>query len=396
MIEVPKEIDGAFLIEGSYRVPTNRLSGDFDCRITMSGTGKKYINFDYDRQYYMDKKVLKIKKNPYGLSDKNIEIPYEEIDTITDRDSRKKFLKLTDKQSKKFQVKLDLDYKPEYITTKLINECIAFGDDRLKDLIVDKSIESVAAGFMQFMFRSAKGINYKSARKQITSYFTKYNKIQAEINPISNLALKYFKGTQETKKNESTLQVPPGINAINLESLGNKVAIPETTAYNTTFSDLIDLADTPINNNTNLQNSLTVSAHVTDTDILFDVYDKNFNKITIPYLDYLNSKVCASESVDYKTKTLLPDKDGKVKVKYRMKRSEFPVDEIDLIDLHPDYRLSSTTRRIPFVNSTDSVRISMGCSMLSIILSNNIVICYVNLVKCWKPLKTNYSRFGHL
>ena len=42
----------------------------------------------------------------------------------------------------------------------------------------------------------------------------------------------------------------------------------------------------------------------------------------------------------------------------------FPVDEVELIDLHPDYRLSSTTRRIPFVNYTDSVRISMGTSML--------------------------------
>jgi RNase P/RNase MRP subunit p29 len=39
-------------------------------------------------------------------------------------------------------------------------------------------------------------------------------------------------------------------------------------------------------------------------------------------------------------------------------------DDYDLIDLHPDFRLSSTSRRIPFVNFTDSVRISMGTSML--------------------------------
>ena len=32
--------------------------------------------------------------------------------------------------------------------------------------------------------------------------------------------------------------------------------------------------------------------------------------------------------------------------------------------MQPDYRLSETTRRIPFVNYTDSVRISMGTSML--------------------------------
>ena len=97
---------------------------------------------------------------------------------------------------------------------------------------------------------------------------------------------------------------------------------------------------------------------------MFDVYSPEFQKVTIPYIDYLNKKVVASEYVDYETNTLKPDKDGMVECKYRMKRKMFPVDEIELIDLHPDYRLSETTRRIPFVNYTDSVRISMGTSML--------------------------------
>lgn len=97
---------------------------------------------------------------------------------------------------------------------------------------------------------------------------------------------------------------------------------------------------------------------------MFDVYTKEFEKITIDYIDYLNKKVCASEYVDYNTKTLKPNPEGQVEVKYRMKRRMVPVEEIDLIDLHPDYRLSSTTRRIPFVNYTDSVRISMATSMI--------------------------------
>ena len=54
--------------------------------------------------------------------------------------------------------------------------------------------------------------------------------------------------------------------------------------------------------------------------------------------------------MDYDNFTLKPDKDGMVECKYRMKRKMFPVSEIELIDLHPDYRLSETTRRIPFVN----------------------------------------------
>lgn len=95
---------------------------------------------------------------------------------------------------------------------------------------------------------------------------------------------------------------------------------------------------------------MTISCHITDDDVLFDVYDPNFVKVTIPYLDYLNKKVAASEFVDYETNLLKPNKDGEVEVKYRMKREMVPVNEVELIDLHPDFRLSETTRRIPFVN----------------------------------------------
>jgi len=99
---------------------------------------------------------------------------------------------------------------------------------------------------------------------------------------------------------------------------------------------------------------LTKSVHVTDTDILFDVYSPDFVKITIPYFDYLNKKVCASEYVDYETNTLKPDAEGMVEVKHRLKRKRVPVEEVELVDLHPDYRLSEEVRRIPFVNYTDS------------------------------------------
>lgn len=105
---------------------------------------------------------------------------------------------------------------------------------------------------------------------------------------------------------------------------------------------------------------MTVSAHITDDKVLFDVYDLNFNKITIEYIDYLNKKVCASEYVDYENHVMKPDANNMVQVKYRMKRKMVPIDEVELIDLHPDYRLSETSRRIPFINYVDSVRTSMG------------------------------------
>lgn len=68
----------------------------------------------------------------------------------------------------------------------------------------------------------------------------------------------------------------------------------------------------------------------------------------------------ASEFVDYEKNQLKPNNEGMVECKHRMKRKMVPLEKIELIDLPPDYRLSETTRRIPFVNYTDSVRISMG------------------------------------
>ena len=45
--------------------------------------------------------------------------------------------------------------------------------------------------------------------------------------------------------------------------------------------EIFELLKTPINQNVGKQNALTVSTHITDEDVLFDVYDKNFQKITL-------------------------------------------------------------------------------------------------------------------
>ena len=237
--EVPKEIDGIFIIEGAYRLATNKLGSDYNCRINMSGTGDYIINFDFNRRYDINKRILKIKKTDADLSllEKEVKIKYEDIDSISGED--KELLKLSEDQQKKFEIKLDLDYKPEYITTKLIDDCLAFGDDRLKDLIIDKTIESVPKSFMQFMFRAGGGTRYYAARRNMSNYFQKHNKLQEQSTAITNLAIRFFKGSSDNT-GDSGIQVPPGINAINLQSIGDKITIHKTVAYNSTFADLID------------------------------------------------------------------------------------------------------------------------------------------------------------
>lgn len=240
--EVPKEIDGVFILEGAYRVSTNKLGNDYDCRMKFTGAGEHIINFDYDRKFDTDKRVLRIRRfnKDLGVSERTLEIPYDKIDDYED----KELLRLTPRQIKKLEIKLDLDYKPEFITKKVIDDCIAFGDDRVKDLIIDKSIDSVSQGFMQFLFKDNNGRNFWSARKRIMTYFAKYNKLHEQTNAITTLAYRYWKGSKDATSKE--IQVPPGINAVNLESLKSKITIAPTVAYNASMSDLIDLADTPI------------------------------------------------------------------------------------------------------------------------------------------------------
>jgi len=362
--EVPREIDGVFIIEGAYRIATNMLGNDYDCRINMSGTGRHYINFDYNREYDINRGVLKVKKvDPLlGLPERTREYKLEDIDQI--RGTEREALKLTDKQVKKLQIKLDLDYKPEYITRQVIEDCIAYGDDRIKDLVIDKSIKSVYEGFMTYLFQGANHKNLWGTRRKIMNNWQKNKQLPNPIRVLSMLCLRHWKGSQDTAKGGNDVQISPGINAVNLQTLTNKIQIPESVAYNQTFTDLICVGDTPMNQNIGKQNSLTVSTHVEGEEVYFDVYDPKFTKITIPYLDYLNKKVCASEYVDYDTLQLKPDANNQVEVKYRMRRKMVPVSEVELIDLHPDYRLSEAVRRIPFLGSTDSIRIMMGSSML--------------------------------
>lgn len=366
--EVPKEIDGAFIIEGAYRIATNTLGNDYDCRINMSGTGRWYINFDYDRQYDIAKKTLKVRRtNPeLGLAERVREYPLEEIDKISGLE--REALRLTDRQIKKLQIKLNLDYKPEFITQKLIEECIAFGDDRVRDLIIDKKIESVPSGFMDYLFNGANKKNFYGTRKKIQFYWGRYGKLQEPesggIKVLTMLCARFWKGSSDASKNSSNIQVSPGINAINMESYTTKIQVPQSVAINQSMLDLIDVGDTPINQNVNKQNSLTLATHITDEDVLYDCYTKDFERVTISYLDYLNSKVVASEYVDYEKNEVKPNPDGQVEVKYRLGRKMVSLEDADFIDLHPDWRLSTATRRIPFVNYTDSVRIHMGSSML--------------------------------
>ena len=363
--EVPKEMDGAFIVEGSYRSAINTLGSDNECRFYLNKTsyGKRSILFDYDRAYYLDSEELVVRRTDpnLGLPEKVRSYKLSEIDKVSGLE--REALRLTDKEIKKLQIKLDLDYTPEYITSKLINDCINYGDDRYKDSIIDKRIETVSQSFEEHLY-NRKNQNLYKIRRYIINYWIKYKRLMESINMLTSTCIKFWKGSSSASKGESSLQSSGGVNAINMHTLSSKIKLAQSVAYNQSMSDLICVGDTPISQNVGLQNSLTVSTHLTEDGVEFDVYDTDFKKIRIPYIDYLNKKVCSSEFVDYDTKKMVPNENGEVEVKHRMRRKMVPIEEVELIDLHPDNRLSETARRIPFLNYTDSVRIHMGTAML--------------------------------
>lgn len=250
--ECPREIDGCFILEGSYRINSNILGLDPNCRIQNSGSGEKKINFDYDRRYDISQRILRIKNyNPdLGKIEGYTEIPYDEIDAALENPSLKEKLKLTPIQTKKFEIKLDLDYTPEYISRQLIDDCLDYGDDRLKDLIIDKTIDSVSKSFQKFLFKDANGSNLYLTKRNIRNYFTKQGKIQEQCNVLTNLCNKFFRKGRDkedkTKSDGDNYQIPPGVNAVNLESYKSKIQVMGSVAINTTHLDLIDVGDTPI------------------------------------------------------------------------------------------------------------------------------------------------------
>ncbi len=180
----------------------------------------------------IESKVKEIGKKVAEVSKSAFDKASDKVQDFTD----KSILKI---DIKKLQVKLDLPYKPEFITRKVIEDCMAFGDDRVRDLIVDKKIESVPSGFINYLFKGGNNRNFYGTRRKIQNYWTRYNKLQDQVNTLTMLCARYWKGSSDASKGGSDIQISPGINAINLQSLTNKIQIPQSVAYNQSMTDLI-------------------------------------------------------------------------------------------------------------------------------------------------------------
>ena len=149
------------------------------------------------------------------------------------------------------------------------------------------------------------------------------------------------------------------VNAYTLIASSSKLKIPPYFLLNESFYDVVDVIDTPINGHVNILNSICTGVNVRGKDLYIDVYDKEFNLLSLPYEEYATARVLVSDEIDYENK-VVPDE---YQVLYCGKIYD-DLDEYDYIQSEPEKRLGYLSNSIPMVNSSESTRVAMGVNML--------------------------------
>lgn len=343
-ISIPKLLGNAFIVEGKLRVPTTTLGSDPECRVyDKSGL----IVFDSERKVYNE--------SPLKLE---LVEDYETVITVDGIEENfekyRESLRLTPRQIMKLKIKLNSEDVGEYITEDLCKRLFKLPSEKLEDSIIDKIfINPESSLIMALRSRETK----KELIKQMRSKFYQYGNVYTK--DIQNAITKYFK-----RADDSSVEIPSNVNPLVYNALSSKLQIPKYVAYNSTFLDLIDPVNTPENNNVNKINELNVCTVIERGEPYILCYKyPTFERIKVYYLEYLNSKVIENSNVDYKREVITGLGYYKLRLhRYKITEDDMPTDGW-LIEPKPDEKLSLTSRQIPLINTSDTVRVAMGAGM---------------------------------
>lgn len=351
VITVPRLINNLFVIDGKLRIPTTVLGSDSSCRVYHNGD-EININFDYQRSVSRVGTMLP----KITIQEEWGEEPIVVDATAENYNKFREMLKLSNEQRLKLQVKLNTPSVGEYITEDLCNQLFNLTEDKYQDSIVDKVFINSQNSLMRFITTNR---SRRDMMRSLRKKFYRYGKVFP--TDFQNLINKYFKNASE-----ATIEIPQNVNPLVYNSLSSKLIMPQYVAYNKSFADLIDPVNTPENGNVGRINEFNVCAEVVDGKPYIWCYTyPEFKKVRLLYLEYLNKKVINSNCVNYKAKKIDPTKPG---AKYKLREHEYPLTAMPegddwLVEPKPDERLSLTTRRIPMVNMSDTVRVAMGAGM---------------------------------
>ena len=339
VIEVPKMVNDSFIIFGKYKTPTLMLDNDKNARFYES----QFV-IDSDKTFNYETGLFKY----LNSNGEEVIIDVNAIDELPEeaRQVEKNILK-------KIEIKFNLPAPIKELTNDILIQAkdrFAGYNDKVEDHILDKKVLTVQAGLVNFL---------KSHKKEV------YTRIASDLPRRGKIyASEMNKYIRAFFSRGGMIDNPSKVNSLTFSALSRRIKLSEYTEYNRSLVDIIDPIRTPENANANIVNELNVCSVIDeDGGISIRVFDPSFNPVVIPYIDYFDSYIIDNQSVDYVNKKVEP----KVKVRRRGEViGEYKLSEVPkpyYIDASADDKLSYSTRRIPMINYTDSIRVSMGGNM---------------------------------
>lgn len=339
VIEVPKMVNDSFIIFGKYKTPTLMLDNDKNARF-------------YESQFVIDSdKTFNYETGLFKYLNSNGEEVIVDVNAIDELPEEAR--RVEKNILKKIEIKFNLPAPIKELTKDILIQAkdrFAGYNDKAIDHILDKKVLTVQAGLVNFL---------KSHKKEV------YTRIASDLPRRGKIyASEMNKYIRAFFSRGGMIDNPSKVNSLTFSALSRRIKLSEYTEYNRSLVDIIDPIRTPENANANIVNELNVCSVIDeDGGISIRVFDPSFNPVVIPYIDYFDSYIIDNQSVDYVNKKVEP----KVKVRRRGEViGEYKLSEVPkpyYIDASADDKLSYSTRRIPMINYTDSIRVSMGGNM---------------------------------
>jgi len=348
-MQIPRIVNGVFVINGALREPTYTMANAWDCRVYKeSVVFNNKVRVDYESPTVYNVTLTD------ELGDVYLFNRTEFINFLNTEKNLLYLLNLSDYEIAKLKLKLDTDKIPSSVTPELIENLINLGEDKYKDSIVDKKINDTLSSLMLTLELLE---TKRRLRKGFWDNFNKSNNIY--LTQLQSIIYKFFRVADS-----EDIDIPQNINPLTYSSLEYKVIFPSYTTYNRSMIEIIDPVDTPENNNVNRINRLNVCASVSEGIIYIDCYDLKGKKLHLRYVDYLNRHRLANTDYDYDKKKVIKKNSYAVKKRF----SEEIVTDLSLltdlvVEPKADEMLSVNSRRIPLINMSDSGRVAMGTSM---------------------------------
>lgn len=356
---IPVTINNLFIIDGKVRAPLNYVASTGSC----CWYGRNIFMINSNLSVDFEKKSVRYTPNPmeYWVHEY---VPFDKLGTVP-----AKVLKLSEEEGKRIYLQTNLDSYPTKLDQSLIDK-LSYPEGINRDNIIYKKIISVYDALIMHLTSS------ENHRKIISSTRNKFNRLHKYYESALNTSIRqFFKGQSDYlvgMQNESNT------NPATYETLANKVILEKysqgstgvipATDYNESLALLVDPSLTPDSGNVNRLNEMNKCVHYDGFDTYNDVLDINGKKTRLALLDYLCAPILTSDYYDYMANKLKLPSSGDFHYRHKGKINKAPVSKfkslnIQYIDTEPDDRLGRSSRSIPNMNYSDSVRISMGARM---------------------------------